>query len=258
MTKASLLETAGLGRAFGGLQAVSELSFSVRQGRIKAVIGPNGAGKTTLFNMIAGVTPPSEGTIVLEGERIDALPSHRRVERGIARTFQNLLIFKEMTVLENVMVGRHVKSHCDLFHALFRTPASVSEERAIRDRSMALLERVGLRPRANEAGSSLSFGEGKLLEVARALATEPRLLLLDEPAAGLNRAEADRLGATIRALNSDGLTLLLVEHNMHFVMSLADEILVMDHGRRIAEGPPDLVRKDPAVLAAYLGEDEDA
>jgi branched-chain amino acid transport system ATP-binding protein len=254
----ALLEVTGLGCRFGGLQAVADLDFSVAEGEIKAVIGPNGAGKTTLFNMISGVTRPSAGRIRMSGNAIDRLPPFHRARLGIARTFQNLQIFHDMTVIENVMVGRHTQSHCGTLQALVRSPASRREEARILGDSLALLERLGLSARAEEPAAALSFGECKVLEIARALAAAPRLLLLDEPAAGLAQDAAARVGETIRELNRDGLTVLLVEHNMRLVMDLSHSILVLDHGRRIAEGSPDEVRRDPAVLAAYLGEAEDA
>jgi branched-chain amino acid transport system ATP-binding protein len=243
---ASLLDVRGLACRFGGLQ------------EIKAVIGPNGAGKTTLFNMISGVTAPYAGRILLSGDAIDRLPAFQRARLGISRTFQNLQIFKDMTVLENVMVGGHTRSQSGTVQALLRTSRSLLEERGIRGRSLELLARLGLSGRAGEPAASLSFGESKLLEIARALAAAPRLLLLDEPAAGVSQAAALRVGELIRELNRDGLTVLLVEHNMGLVMDISHSILVLDHGRKIAEGPPTAVRNDPAVLAAYLGEDEDA
>ncbi len=253
----SFLQVTDLQRDFGGLRAVADLSFSVAAGEIKAVIGPNGAGKTTLFNMIAGVTPPSAGRILLKGARIDHLKPYRRVERGIARTFQNLQIFKDLTVLENVMVGRHARTRCDVLHAILRTGAALREEAAIRDAAMAQLDRLGLAHRAGDRAGALSFGECKVLEIARALAAEPELLLLDEPTAGLPHAETERIADTIRALNAEGVTVLLVEHNMRMVMRLCHSILVLNYGRKIAEGTAEAVRRDPAVLEAYLGEDDD-
>ena len=257
-TAAALLDVRGLACRFGGLQAIAELDFSVREGEIKAIIGPNGAGKTTLFNMISGVIAPSAGQILLSGERVDTAPAFRRARLGLSRTFQNLQIFKDMTVLENVMVGCHTRSHCGTVRALFRSPRARAEEAGIRERSAELLARLGLFQRADEPAASLSFGESKLLEIARALAASPRLLLLDEPAAGISHDAALRVGELIRALNRDGLTVLLVEHNMGLVMDISHSILVLDHGRKIAEGSPGAVRNDPAVLAAYLGEDDDA
>jgi branched-chain amino acid transport system ATP-binding protein len=253
-----LLEVRGLACRFGGLQAVAGLNFSVVGGEIKAIIGPNGAGKTTLFNIISGLTAPSAGHVLLSGTDIDRLPPFRRAQLGITRTFQNLQIFKEMTVLENVMVGSHTRSHCGTIQGLLRSRRSLIEERDVGRKSLELLERFGLSGRADELAAALSFGECKLLEIARALAAAPRMLLLDEPAAGVSSAAAARVGEIIRELNRDGLTVLLVEHNMGLVMNISHSILVLDHGRKIAEGAPADVRRNPAVLAAYLGEDEDA
>ena len=255
---ATLLDVRGLACRFGGLQAIADLDFTVRDGEIKAVIGPNGAGKTTLFNMISGVTAPTAGQILLSGEPIDRLAAFQRARRGLSRTFQNLQIFKDMTVLENVMVGCHTRSQCGTAQAILRTFRSRAEEDAIRGRSQALLAKLGLSERAHEPAASLSFGESKLLEIARALAAAPRLLLLDEPAAGLSHDAALRVGSLIRELNRDRLTIVLVEHNMGLVMEISHSILVLDHGRKIAEGQPAAVRNDPAVLAAYLGEGDDA
>jgi branched-chain amino acid transport system ATP-binding protein len=253
-----LLEIEALSCRFGGLEAVADLSFSVREGEIKAIIGPNGAGKTTLFNMIGGVIVPSAGRIRLRGNEIDRLPPFRRAQLGVIRTFQNLGILADMTVLENVMVGCHIRSHSGTLQALWRSPRSVAEEADIRRKSLQLLKRVGLAHRAIEPAAALSFGERKLLEIARALAAAPRLLMLDEPAAGVSHEAAAGIAAIIRELSRDGLTVLLVEHNMNLVMNISHSILVLDHGRKIADGSPTDVRKEPAVLAAYLGEDEDA
>ncbi len=255
---AELLQVENLFCHFDGVTAVADLSFTVRAGEIKAVIGPNGAGKSTLFNMIAGVTRPSAGQIQYDGERIDQLPTFQRARRGIARTFQNLQIFRDMSVLENVMVGRHMRSVAGVAQAILHGPALRAEERAIAASAMDLLDRFGLADRAQSRAGALSFGQLKVLELTRALACEPRLLLLDEPAAGLPHADADRMGEIISGLNREGMTVLLVEHNMRMVMSLAHDILVLSNGRRIAEGTADEVRRHPEVLAAYLGEAEDA
>ncbi|WP_296579802.1 ABC transporter ATP-binding protein [Xanthobacter sp.] len=250
-----LLEVEGLTCRFAGVTAVDDLSFRVKAGEIKAVIGPNGAGKSTLFNMIAGVTRPTDGAIKFDGARIDRLPTHARARRGIARTFQNLQIFREMSVLENVMVGRHLRGCATTLSALLHIPSVGAEERAMEATAMALLERFGLAAKAGLPAGSLAFGQMKVLELARALASEPRLLLLDEPAAGLPHAEADKMAETIRDLNRDGMTVLLVEHNMRMVMSLSHDILVLNNGRRIAEGTAEEVRRHPEVLSAYLGEE---
>lgn len=250
-----LLEVEGLTCRFAGVTAVDDLSFRVKAGEIKAVIGPNGAGKSTLFNMIAGVTRPTDGAIKFDGARINRLPTHARARRGIARTFQNLQIFREMSVLENVMVGRHLRGRATTLSALLHIPSVGAEERAMEATAMALLERFGLAAKAGLPAGSLAFGQMKVLELARALASEPRLLLLDEPAAGLPHAEADEMAETIRDLNRDGMTVLLVEHNMRMVMSLSHDILVLNNGRRIAEGTAEEVRRHPEVLSAYLGEE---
>lgn len=250
-----LLQVENLTCRFAGVTAVDDLSFRVKAGEIKAVIGPNGAGKSTLFNMIAGVTRPTDGAMKFDGARIDRLPTHERARRGIARTFQNLQIFRELSVLENVMVGRHLRGRATTLSALLHIPAVGAEERAMEATAMALLERFGLAAKAHAPAGSLAFGQMKVLELARALASEPRLLLLDEPAAGLPHAEADRMAETIRDLNRDGMTVLLVEHNMRMVMSLSHDILVLNNGRRIAEGTAEEVRRHPEVLSAYLGEE---
>ena len=253
-----LLQVEDVSCHFDGVTAVADLSFGVRAGEIKAVIGPNGAGKSTLFNIIAGVTRPSSGRVRLDGERIDHLPTFRRARRGIARTFQNLQIFRDMSVLENVMVGRHMRGSAGVGRAILHSPALRAEERAITAAGMELLDRFGLAGKAQAQAGTLAFGQLKVLELARALACEPRLLLLDEPAAGLPHAEADRMAAIIADLNREGMTVLLVEHNMRLVMSLSHDILVLNNGRRIAEGTADAVRRHPDVLAAYLGEAADA
>jgi branched-chain amino acid transport system ATP-binding protein len=252
----ALLDVCDVTRMFAGLAAVQELSFRVAPGAIKAVIGPNGAGKTTLLNLLSGFIEPSAGEIRMDGARIDALPAHARVGRGMARTFQNLQVFGRMTALENVMVARHVRSRAGFFAGMLRTPASRRETEAARDAALKTLALVGLERRAATQATDLSFGELKLLELARALASEPRLLLLDEPAAGLAMAETDRMAGVIRDINARGVTVVLVEHNMRLVMSISHDILVLNFGRRIAEGAPEAVRTEPAVIEAYLGRDD--
>jgi len=254
---APLLEARGVTRMFAGLAAVQDLSFAVAPGAIKAVIGPNGAGKTTLLNLLSGFIDPTAGEIRLEDKRIDAMPAHARVRHGMARTFQNLQVFGRMTALENVMVARHVRSHAGFVAGMLRTPGSRREGEAARAAAAKTLALVGLERRANTQATDLSFGELKLLELARALASEPRLLLLDEPAAGLALAETDRIAGVIRGINTGGVTVVLVEHNMRLVMSISHDILVLNFGRRIAEGTPEQVRAEPAVIEAYLGRDDD-
>ena len=253
-----LLRVEALNCNFDGVRAVADLNFDVRAGQIKAVIGPNGAGKSTLFNMIAGVTRPTSGRIWFDGARIDTLPTFRRARLGIARTFQNLQIFREMTVLENVMTGRHIHGEVGLLGTLLHSAALRGEERSATEAALELLARFELDGKAHMRAGDLGFGQMKVLELARALAGEPRLLLLDEPAAGLPQAEAEHVGEIISALNRDGVTVLLVEHNMRMVMSLSHDILVLNNGMRIAEGDAESVRRHPDVLAAYLGEPQDA
>jgi branched-chain amino acid transport system ATP-binding protein len=252
-----VLEVSGLAKNFGGLAAVADLDFTVGAGAIKALIGPNGAGKTTVFNMLSGVVAPSAGAIRLAGAAIETMPAHRRVALGLGRTFQNLQIFQGMSVLENVMVGRHVRSRAGFLQALLRLGAG-AEERDIRSQAMAALETVGLAARAANAASDLSFGELKILEIARALTGEPRLLLLDEPTAGLAHAETGRVAKVIADLNARGVTILLVEHNMRLVMDISHEVLVLNYGRRIAEGAPADIQRNHDVIEAYLGADSDA
>jgi ABC-type branched-subunit amino acid transport system ATPase component len=251
----ALLDVRGVSKAFGGLRALTDVSFSVPRGSIKAVIGPNGAGKTTLLNVIARLYEADAGEVWLEDRRIDRLPPHRIVRLGVARTFQNLRLFADMTVLENVMVGRYPRTRAGLAGALLRTPAQRAEERAIGERAWALLADVGLADHAHELAGGLPFGKQRLLEIARALATDPVLLLLDEPAAGLNAEEAAALGAFIRRIRLGGVTTLLVEHHMDLVMEISDEILVLNFGQALAEGPPERIRTHPDVIQAYLGDE---
>lgn len=252
-----LLAVRGLTQRFGGVTAVSNLDFDLYPGIIKGIVGPNGAGKSTLFNLIAGAYRIEQGEIMFDGTPIGRLGTHRRVRLGIARTFQNLQLFAGMTVLENVMVGAHARGRAGMASAVLRFPRGRGEDRAIHDHAYEMLALLNLAHRADEPVEALNFGDGKILEIARALASQPRLLLLDEPTAGLPAADAERIAGILRSINATGTTVLLVEHNMPLVMSLCEDILVLNNGERIAEGSPAEIQADPAVLEAYLGTDLD-
>ncbi len=257
MQDGSLLEVQEVSKVFGGLVAVHRVSFQAPTGKIMAIIGPNGAGKTTLFNTIAGLFPPSSGQIWFKGSKISGRPSHHIASLGIARTFQLLQLFTNMTVHENVMVGRHPRSHAGFLSTALRLPGAVAEEKRIREKALEKLALVGLESRANDTPLSLPYGQQKLLEIARALATEPDLLLLDEPAGGLSTREIEGLARQILDIRDSGVTVLLVEHRMELVMGIADWIVVLNYGEKMAEGLPSQIQNDERVIAAYLGDELD-
>ena len=253
MKNGTLLDARGIDKRFGGVQALSEVSFSIRDGEIYGLIGPNGAGKTSLFNVLTGIYEPDGGTFTFAGAPLDRLKPNQVAERGIARTFQNIRLFQNLSALENVMIGRHVRTRAGVFGAIFRDRATLAEESAITSRAYQLLDYVGVAGRANDLAKHLAYGDQRRLESARALATGPKLLALDEPAAGMNATETQALKSLLVEIRRDGTTILLIEHDMRLVMSVCDRVLVLDYGRKIAEGSAATVQRDPAVIAAYLG-----
>jgi branched-chain amino acid transport system ATP-binding protein len=250
----ALLQTNLLRKEFGGLVAVDDVDFTVPEHSIVSLIGPNGAGKTTFFNMLTGVYKPTQGTVIFAGEDMTAKPPHAFTQRGIGRTFQNIRLFQNMTALENVLVGMHVRLHGSLFEALLRTPRVRQEERDARVRARELLEFSGLRGRDDVIGRNLSYGDQRRLEVARALATQPKLLLLDEPTAGMNPQETADFTTFVSLLRAEHeLAVLLIEHDMRVVMEISDRVTVLDYGEKIAEGTPQEIQKNERVIEAYLG-----
>jgi branched-chain amino acid transport system ATP-binding protein len=251
----SLLSVEGLGIEFGGVRAVHDVGFSVGPGEIVSIIGPNGAGKTTLFNMISGLYLPGAGRVRLEGDDVTGMAPHLLARRGLSRTFQNLQIFQAMTVLENAIAGFHLQERGSVAADLLGLPAARSRAAGAERGARRLLERVGLARAASHEAGSLSYGALKRLEIARALALEPRVLLLDEPAAGCNAVETEEIDRLIAEVAADGVAVLLVEHDMKLVMRISNHIVVLDHGEKIAEGDPATVSRNPDVIAAYLGPD---
>jgi len=253
-----VLEVNNLTLTFGGVTALDDVSFAIQPGEILGLIGPNGAGKTTCFNVVTGVYKPTAGDVSFQGQPLAGLKRHQITRLGIARTFQNIRLFKSMTALENVMVGTDARHSTGVLSALFRLPLHRREEREGEDRAMELLRFMGLQAKCDELAANLSYGDQRRLEIARAMATKPSLLCLDEPAAGFNPAEKRTLMRLIRNVRDQGYTVLLIEHDMRLVMGVTDRIVVLEFGKKIAEGSPEQIRNDPAVIAAYLGVDEES
>ncbi|HEY9159745.1 MAG TPA: ABC transporter ATP-binding protein [Desulfomonilia bacterium] len=252
----SLLEVTNLNKRFGGLQAVDDVSFSISNGMIKALIGPNGAGKTTLFNLLTGMIPPDSGRITFKGQEIHHAQPYIVAGLGIARTFQHIRLFSGMTAIENIMVGRHTHSRSGFVSSMLGLPSTGREEKSIRKKSLEIMNFLGIEEHADTNAASLAYGQQRIVELGRALACEPELLLLDEPAAGLNMRETSEMAKLIMKIRDTGVTVLIVEHDMSLVMNISDEILVLSYGRKIADDIPLAIQKNPEVIRIYLGEDD--
>ncbi len=251
-----MLELKGITQIFGGVTALNNVSFFIHADQITGVIGPNGAGKTTLFNIVTGIYQQTSGQVIFEGSDISGIPVERLAAKGMVRTFQNIELFGQMTVLENVMVGLHSKSKSGLFACSFKAPWAIKEERRIREEAHEWLRFVGIEQLADVQAANLPFGKGRMLEIARAMACKPRMILMDEPAAGLNSQETVGLAELIRKIRDLGVTVVLVEHDMELVMDICDRIVVLNLGQKLAEGTPREIQDNPEVIAAYLGDDE--
>ncbi len=251
-----ILEAGNLNKRFGGLQAVGDVSFTVREGTIKALIGPNGAGKTTLFNLLTGVIPPDSGRIVFNGREIQRAHPYIVAELGMARTFQHIRLFSGMTAIENIMVGRHTHSRSGFISCMLGLPPTGKEEKFIKEKSFEIMKFLGIEEHAHTNAASLAYGQQRIVELGRALACEPKLLLLDEPAAGLNMRETAEMAKLIMKIRDTGITVLIVEHDMSLVMNISDEILVLSYGQKIADDIPLAIQKNPEVIRVYLGEDD--
>jgi branched-chain amino acid transport system ATP-binding protein len=252
----TLLEASNLNKRFGGLQAVGDVSFTVKKGTIKALIGPNGAGKTTLFNLLTGVIPPDSGRIVFDEKEVQGFKPYMVAGLGMARTFQHIRLFAGMTALENIMVGRHIHSRSGFVSGMLNLPSTWKEEKSIRDKSIEIMQFLGIEAHVDSEAASLSYGLQRTVELGRALACEPKLLLLDEPAAGLNMRETAEMAKLIMKIRDTGITVLIVEHDMSLVMNISDEILVLSYGQKIADDIPLAIQKNPEVIKVYLGEDD--
>jgi branched-chain amino acid transport system ATP-binding protein len=252
----ALLEVKNISKRFGGLQAVKDVTFSVERGSIKAVIGPNGAGKTTLFNLVSGFLPPDQGTIVYDGTAIQSRRPFEIAALGLSRTFQHIRLFSHMSALENIMVGRHARGRAGFIAGMLNLPWTWREERDIRERSLEIMEFLGIAHLADTDATSLSYGQQRSVELARALAADPALLLLDEPAAGLNMRETADVSKLISRIRDRGVTVLIVEHDMQLVMNISDEVVVLSYGEKIADDAPRRVQNNPEVIRVYLGEDD--